>query len=172
MPLKLLALETTGLAGSVALAEDGRPISERTLTPGQRSAQSLAPGIHHLLAEADLGQQVAELTRALAAIDTGEVTVAVRDAEIDGVAVKAGDVIGLLNDKLTTSGSSPEDVVFNLLAQMGAGEAEIITVYYGDQIDAGAAHALRAQVAATYSGQEVEVIAGGQPHYHYILSTE
>jgi hypothetical protein len=122
--------------------------------------------------QASLDDNIATMTRALAAIDTGEVTVAVRDAQIDGLNVKAGDVIGLLNDVLTTTGASPQEVVFNLLAQMNAGQAEIITVYYGDQIDAATAEALSGQIAAIYPGQEVEVIAGGQPHYQFILSTE
>lgn len=132
-------------------------------------------GISALLAfnlQASLEENVAAMTRALAAIDTGEVTVAVRDAEIDGLAVKTDDVIGLLNDTLTTVATSPEEAVFDLLAQMQAGKAEIITVYYGDQIDAATAEALGARLAGAYPGQEIEVIAGGQPHYHYILSTE
>lgn len=132
-------------------------------------------GISALLAfnlQASLEDNVIAMTRALTTIDTGEVTVAVRDAQVDGVEVKAGDVIGLLNDALTTRGQTPEQVVFDLLAQMGAGQAEIITIYYGDQIDADSAEALSAQVAAAYPDQEVEVIAGGQPHYFFILSTE
>jgi len=132
-------------------------------------------GISALLAfnmQASLDDNVATMARALAAIDTGEVTVAVRDAQIDGMEVRAGDVIGLLNDTLTTNGASPQEVVFNLLAQMDAGQAEIITVYYGDQIDAAMAAALGGEIAAIYPGQELEVIAGGQPHYHFILSTE
>jgi hypothetical protein len=132
-------------------------------------------GISALLAfnmQANLDDNIATMTRALSAIDTGEVTVAVRDAQIDGLEVKAGDVIGLLNDTLTTHGASSQEVVFNLLAQMDAGQAEIITVYYGDLIDAATAETLGEQIAASYPGQEVEVIAGGQPHYHFILSTE
>jgi uncharacterized protein len=132
-------------------------------------------GISALLAfnmQAKLDDNVVTMTRALSAIATGEVTVAVRNAQIDGMEVRAGDVIGLLNDTLTTNGASPEQVVFNLLDQMNAGRAEIITVYYGDQIEAAAAAALGEQIVATYPDQEVEVIAGGQPHYHFILSTE
>ncbi len=132
-------------------------------------------GISALLAfnmQASLDDNAATMARALAAIDTGEVTVAVRDAQIDGMEVRTGDVIGLLNDTLTTIGATPQEVVFNLLAQMNAGQAEIITVYYGDQIDAATAAALGGEIAATYPGQELEVIAGGQPHYHFILSTE
>lgn len=52
MPTRLLALETSGLYGSLALAEDGRVVAERTLTPPQRTAQSLAPAIEQLVAQA------------------------------------------------------------------------------------------------------------------------
>jgi hypothetical protein len=132
-------------------------------------------GISALLAfnmQGSLEDNVATMTRALTAIDTGEVTTAVRNAQVDGLEVQAGDIIGLLNDTLITSGASPEEVVFNLLDQMNASQAEIITVYFGDQIDAAAAEALGAQLTVAYPDQEIEVIAGGQPHYHFILSTE
>lgn len=132
-------------------------------------------GISALLAfnmQATMADNAAAMTRALASIDTGEVTVAVRDAHIDGLEVKAGQVIGLLNDTLTVCGQTPQEVVFTLLLQMDADQAEIITIYYGDQIDAAAAEALGAGVAERYPEQEVEVISGGQPHYHFIISTE
>lgn len=153
-------------------AQEAERLGKRVAVIPSRTAPQ---GISALLAFnllASLDDNVATMTRALSAIDTGEVTMAVRDAEIDGLTVRAGDVIGLLNDVLTTSGSSPEDVVFNLLAQMDAGQAEIITVYYGDQVVAHTAQDLGAAIAAAYPDQEIEVIAGGQPHYQYILSTE
>jgi hypothetical protein len=122
--------------------------------------------------QASLAENVSLMSRSLASADTGEVTVAVRDSHIDGIDVQAGDVIGLLNDTLTTKGATPEEVVFNLLVQMDADQAEVITIYYGDQVDEATAEALGAQVVERYANQELEVISGGQPHYHYIISTE
>jgi uncharacterized protein len=163
--------------GNVIMAAQGA--AEEATRRGKRveviPSRTAPQGISALLAfnlQASLDDNIKTMTRALAAIDTGEVTIAVRDAQIDGVSVRAGDVIGLLNDTLTTSGALPEEVVFSLLAQMNADQAEIITVYYGDQIDAAGAEALGARIMADYPDQEVEVIAGGQPHYHFILSTE
>lgn len=49
--MRLLAIETTGISGTLALAEDGRLIAECELPATQRSAQSLAPSLHQLLAE-------------------------------------------------------------------------------------------------------------------------
>ncbi len=138
-------------------------------------SRTVPQGISALLAlnmQASLAENVSLMSRSLASADTGEVTVAVRDSHIDGIDVQAGDVIGLLNDTLTTKGATPEEVVFNLLVQMDADQAEVITIYYGDQVDEATAEALGAQVVERYANQELEVISGGQPHYHYIISTE
>ena len=51
---RILALETTDLAGSVALMDDGNLIAELELDPDQRSAQSLAPGIKSILESAGI----------------------------------------------------------------------------------------------------------------------
>jgi hypothetical protein len=138
-------------------------------------SRTVPQGISALLAfnlQASLAENVAIMNRALTAIATGEVTVAVRDASIDGVDVRAGDIIGLLNDTLTTKGQTPQEVVHMLLAQMDAHQAEMITVYYGQDVDADTAEALGVDLAAVYPEQEIEVISGGQPHYHFIISAE
>ena len=138
-------------------------------------SRTVPQGISALLAfnmQASLAENASTMARALANSDTGEVTIAVRDAHIDGVDVRTGDVIGLLNDTLITKGDTPEEVVFNLLAQMDADQAEVITVYYGDQVDEATAEALSTDITERYGSQELEVISGGQPHYHYIISTE
>lgn len=138
-------------------------------------SRTVPQGISAFLAfnlQADFDENVGAMRRALATIDTGEVTVAVRDADIDGVDVKAGDVIGLLNDTLTTKGESPEEVVMMLLAQMDAHLAEIITVYYGDQVEPAQAEALGTEIQAAYPSQDVEIVDGSQPYYHYIISSE
>jgi len=138
-------------------------------------SRTVPQGISALLAfnmQASLAENASTMARALANSDTGEVTIAVRDAHIDGVDVRTGDVIGLLNDTLITKGDTPEEVVFNLLAQMDADQAEVITVYYGDQVDEATAEALSTDIMERYGSQELEVISGGQPHYHYIISTE
>lgn len=159
------------MAAQSAAQEATRRGKRAAVVPSRTAPQ----GISALLAfnmQADLEQNTALMTTALANINTGEVTVAVRDAEIDGLAVQVGDVIGLLNDTLTSRGASDDAVVFDLLQQMRASDAEIITVYYGDVIDADTARQLGERIMATYPDQEIEVVAGGQPHYHYILSAE
>jgi tRNA threonylcarbamoyladenosine biosynthesis protein TsaB len=50
--MRILALETVAAAGSVALLDDERIVAELELDTARRSAQSLAPGIAHLLERA------------------------------------------------------------------------------------------------------------------------
>ena len=59
-----------------------------------------------------------------------------------------------------------------LLEQMGAADLEVITLYYGQPIAAPEALALQESLRELYPDQEIEVVDGGQPFYHYIISAE
>jgi dihydroxyacetone kinase-like predicted kinase len=112
------------------------------------------------------------MAEAIETIETAEVTTAVRSARINGISVKKGEVIGLVNGTLRVKGNSPAEVVKAALEQMNSSGYEIITVYYGESITADEAQQLAAEIAQQYTEQEIELVDGGQPHYHYILSTE
>lgn len=118
-------------------------------------------------------EAVAEaMSAAYRGIETGEVTVATRSVNINGVAVREGQVIGLHNGELCVSGDSLEEVVLKTLEAMHAAERELITLYYGQDVSAEAAGRMAEAIREQYAGQEVEVVEGGQPHYPYILSAE
>jgi dihydroxyacetone kinase-like predicted kinase len=138
-------------------------------------SKSIPQGISALLAlnlHAQLERNVQTMIAALDNVQTGEVTIAVQDARFDGIQVQAGDVIGLLNDQLTTTGPSSEAVVKTLLEQMDAASLEVITLYYGQPVSAQAAETLHEELMELYPDQEIEIIDGGQPFYHYIISAE
>jgi hypothetical protein len=138
-------------------------------------SKSIPQGISALLAlnpHADLARNVQMMRAALASVQTGEVTVAVQDARFDGVDVHAGDVIGLLNDRLTATGPDGAAVVKELLGQMHADELEIITLYFGQPVSAVEADVLRDELTGLFPDQEFEIVNGGQPFYHYIISAE
>jgi DAK2 domain fusion protein YloV len=105
-------------------------------------------------------------------VQTIEVTHAVRDTRSNGLKVKKGDVIGLINDKLEFAGSDYGEVVNKALSKLGPDSYELVTVYRGqDATDAELAK-LESAIRATYPGLEVEVQTGGQQHYPFILSVE
>ncbi|MBM3133839.1 MAG: DAK2 domain-containing protein [Chloroflexi bacterium] len=136
---------------------------------------TIPQGVAALLAfnyGADLETNCQAMERAIAHVQTGEVTTAVRNTHVNGLQIQAGAVIGLLNGMLTATGISTEAVVYSLLEQMAAQEREIITLYYGQGVAPSQAEALRQEIQQRYSRQEVELVDGGQPHYSFIISVE
>jgi len=136
---------------------------------------TIPQGISAVLAfnyQADLETNAQVMEQAAHNVQTAGITTAIRAAQINGVSVEEGGVIGLLDEELTASGSTLEEVVQEMLRQMRADEHEIITVYYGEDIAGAEAQKLADEIQARYPDQEVELVDGGQPHYHYILSVE
>jgi hypothetical protein len=136
---------------------------------------TIPQGISALLAlnyQADLPTNARIMAEAASSIETAEITKAVRSVQIDGMLVQEGEVIGLVNGKLTVKGESPAEVVLEALAGMKAEDYEIVTVYYGESITADQAQQIADDIVARYPEQEVELVDGGQPHYYFILSAE
>jgi DAK2 domain fusion protein YloV len=112
------------------------------------------------------------MTMAARAIQTLQVTEAVRDATIGGRKVKMGQTIVLdPDDGLLAVGSDRTKAVLTALAALDPG-FELVTIYYGAGADLADAQALASRVGDWRDGVEVEVVHGGQPHYRYLISAE
>jgi DAK2 domain fusion protein YloV len=105
-------------------------------------------------------------------VQTIEVTHAVRDTRSNGVKVKKGDVIGLINARLEFAGADYADVVKQALGRLGPDAYELVTVYRGEQASDAEMAKLESEIRSHYPGLEVEVQQGGQQHYPFILSVE
>jgi DAK2 domain fusion protein YloV len=105
-------------------------------------------------------------------VQTIEVTHAVRDTRSNGLKVKKGDIIGLINEKLEFAGSDYADVVNKALGKLGPDSYELVTVYRGEGASADELASLQSAIQSSYPGLEVEVQEGGQQHYPFILSVE
>jgi DAK2 domain fusion protein YloV len=157
----------------VMAAEQAGALSEKnvvvvpTITVPQGIAALLA-----LNYQADLAINARVMAEAAETIVTAEVTTAVRSVQINGIDVREGEIIGLVNGTLKAKGDLPGEVSKEALRHMRAEDCEIITLYYGESVSIDKAQQLADEIAAQYSDQEIEVVDGGQPHYHYILSAE
>jgi DAK2 domain fusion protein YloV len=105
-------------------------------------------------------------------VQTIEVTHAVRDSTANGVKVKKGDVIALINDKLKHSGHDYGAVVSLALKEIKPESYELVTVYRGDGAKDRDLKLLTEAIGRDFPGLEVEVQDGGQRHYPFILSVE
>jgi hypothetical protein len=157
----------------ILAAQQARDLSDKQVAVVP--TRNVPQGIAAMLAfnpELPLAENVARMEAALDSVQCGEITSATRTVELDGVSVAEGQIIGLHNGQLVTAGDDLTGVVESTLERMGAAGGEIITLYYGLTVSATQAQALAAHMRERFAGQEIEVVAGGQPHYHYILSTE
>jgi len=140
-------------------------VPSRTVPQGLAAMLALQP-------DGEVAEVAERMAQALSQVKTGEITIAVRNVEIDGVNVKDGQVIALLDGKLVISTSSVEEGCLGLLEKAGALEHEIITLFYGQDMPHNEANRIADIVRAKYPKQEVEVQEGGQPHYQFIVAVE
>ncbi|MGQ9545726.1 MAG: DAK2 domain-containing protein [Dehalococcoidia bacterium] len=137
--------------------------------------RSVPQGVAALLAfnyEMGLEQNAQTMEEAIGKVKTIEVTRAVRKAHLDGLAIRKGQFISILNDEeLIAKGDKARDVILEALAKAGIEKAGIVTIYYGAGTKEAEAQEMAREIRDRYS-VEVEVIYGGQPHYSYTISLE
>jgi len=105
-------------------------------------------------------------------VKSGQITYAVRDTNIDGIDIKKGDFMGILNGKIVETASDQLTAAKKLLAGMIDEDSEIVTVIKGEDAPEEEAEELAAFISETYEDVEVEVHDGKQPLYSYILAVE
>jgi len=137
--------------------------------------ETIPQGIAALLSfnyEADLETNVTAMKAAVEAVRSGEVTKAVRSMSHDGLTVTEGQTIAFLDGELVIADDSIPQVVHKLLDKMNVEQSGLVTIYYGADTEGAEAEQIGQSVRKKYPAQEVEVVAGGQPHYNYIISVE
>jgi dihydroxyacetone kinase-like predicted kinase len=112
------------------------------------------------------------MTRVAREVITGEITWATRSVSINGLKVQEGDAIGLIDDELVVNAQSFDEAVHWLLAEAELEDRELVTIYYGSDVNVDQVNNLVEQLEEAYPDLEYEVVYGGQPHYPYILSIE
>jgi hypothetical protein len=137
--------------------------------------ETIPQGVSALLA-LDQGASLDENYEAMLAFSeeviTGEVTWATRDVKLNGIHVKEGDAIGLLEDELVVATQAFEEAVKWLLAEAELADRELVTLYFGEGVTSEEAHGLADRLEDDYPTLEFEIVQGGQPHYPYIISIE
>ncbi len=138
-------------------------------------SRNVPQGLSALLAfnpDGEVDAVAEKMNKSLDLVKAGEITVATRSVEIDGVDVQEGEVIALLDGKLVCSSKSVEEGCMGLLEKAKAGEHELITLFFGEDLSLTEANLISDKVRKAYPGQEIEVQDGGQPHYQFIISVE
>lgn len=137
----------------------------KTVPQGLAAMMRLAP-------DGDIKSVAEEMTEAINDVETGEITIATRSVEIDGVNVREGEIIALHNGKLVVASHDLGDAVLKLLNHAHAKKFELITLFSGANLPKTEVNRIVDIVRANFPSQEIEVQDGGQPHYQFIIAIE
>lgn len=179
------AVKSTGAERAIILPNDGNIFmaAEQALqlteiptavVPTKTVQQGMTAMVVGYNPEGELATTVRAMTDASADVVSGAVTVSVRDTTLNGLVIRQGDAIGLLNQAIVVAEPAGDILAAAnaLVAKMLDDEAELLTIYYGNQADAQLAEAVK-EAALTHDDElEVEVYDGGQALYPLLLSVE
>lgn len=158
----------------IMAAEQTIPISTRKVIVIH--TRTIPQGISAMLnfdPDSDDNANAIEMQKATERIATGQITFAARDADIDGLKIKQGELMAMLGGKISFVDTDLEKTVLKLLKKMVKPSSEFITVIHGADVTEEQAASIEQQIQEKYGNKaEVTVINGGQPIYYYILSVE
>lgn len=117
-------------------------------------------------------ENVAVMREAVDRMVAGEVTRAVRDSLVDGVDIRAGDFIGLVEDHVIVSSAEMTVVIDTVTARLVEGQREMLTALLGQGDDAESAARAVEALRSRYPLLEIDVREGGQPFYPVLLAAE
>ncbi len=108
---------------------------------------------------------------AISCVTSAEITYAVRDTTSGDKQIKEGEVIGISGKEILANGAEIEEVTLETIDSLSE-DAEIITLFYGEDVTEEQATVLMEHVAEKYPDVDVEIYEGGQPLYYYFISVE
>jgi uncharacterized protein len=142
-----------------------RVIPTETVPQGVTAVIAFSP-------DADIDANFSEMKEAINKVRTIEITRANRSSRLNGIEIKEGQAIGILDGKLIATEDIINDLVLKMLSQLNLTDYSIITVYYGPNVTIDEYEGLQNLLKKMYPDLEIEAVYGGQPHYNYIISVE
>ncbi|HZK56651.1 MAG TPA: DAK2 domain-containing protein, partial [Desulfosporosinus sp.] len=139
------------------------------------ASKSIPQGISALLAfntEGEAEANARNMEQALGNVRSGEVTYAVRDSQFGTLTIASGDILGLVDDAIVTSGQSLIEVAQATLDKMDWKTHELVTIFYGEETKQEEVERLQAWLKEQNPNVGVETHPGRQPLYYYIFGVE
>jgi uncharacterized protein len=178
----LRAVEDLGADEVVLLPNNGNVILTAEQAAGMSSrniavvpCKSIPLGLSAMVAfdaETDAVGNARLMQDALQGVQDAEVTRAVRDSELDGLTVKKGQAMGLVNGKLVAAEDDIAAAFAAVLEAFAAVEAEVVTVLVALNGSGVTVEQLEQEAARVVPDAEVHFHEGGQPLYPILASAE
>ena len=157
----------------ILAAQQAAELTERNVVV--LPTKSVPMGISAALAfnpDADAEENTQAMLEAAENVHTASITYAVRDTMFDDREIHSGDIMGLLDNKLTILGSDVKQVSLDMTESMVTEDSALITVYYGSDVSEEDAQQLTDEITEKYPDCDVSMQYGGQPLYYYLIAVE
>ncbi len=145
--------------------KDIRVLPSKTIPQGITALINFVP---ELSAEENQAHMTAEMAR----VKTGQITYAVRNTTIDDMEIHEGDIMGIGDQGMLAVGNDIAATALDSLRAMTDEDAELISIYYGQDVSETDAEVFLQKVQELYPECEIELHEGGQPIYYYMISVE
>ena len=150
-----------------ALTED----KDIIVVPSKTVPQGITAIINYM-PDADAQTNLEAMIEGIGNVKTGQVTYAVRDTHIDDKEIHEGDIMGIGDSGILAVGQSVEETTKEMLAQLVDEDTELISLYYGQDVQEESAENFAQEIEDLYPDVDVDVHSGGEPIYYYVLSVE
>ena len=141
------------------------------VVPSKTVPQGITAIINYM-PDADAQTNLEAMIEGIGNVKTGQVTYAVRDTHIDDKEIHEGDIMGIGDSGILAVGQSVEGTTKEMLAQLVDEDTELISLYYGQDVQEESAENFAQEIEDLYPDVDVDVHSGGQPIYYYVLSVE
>ena len=141
------------------------------VVPSKTVPQGITAIINYM-PDADVQTNLEAMIEGIGNVKTGQVTYAVRDTHIDDKEIHEGDIMGIGDSGILAVGQSVEETTKEMLAQLVDEDTELISLYYGQDVQEESAENFAQEIEDLYPDVDVDVHSGGQPIYYYVLSVE
>lgn len=153
-------------------ARDLTEDKEIVVVPTKTIPQGIA-AIINFVPELSGEENLAAMSAEIENVKTGQVTYAVRDTEIDNKVIKENDIMGIGDKSILAVGATIFDTTVEMVEEMMKdSDCELISIYYGSDVDEEDAESLQAAIEEKFPDCDVELQYGGQPIYYYVISAE
>lgn len=119
----------------------------------------------------DMEALLDEMKEAVSAVQTAQITIAVRDTTLEGENIIEGEYLGMLEGRIVVHNKDLKETFNELLKKMKE-DAEVITIYYGEGITEEVAEGYKQDAEAIFEDADVELYDGKQPVYYFMISAE
>lgn len=114
----------------------------------------------------------AAMVAEMANVNSGQVTVAVRDTTVDGLEIHKDHFMGIIDGKIVSEDADLVKETINMVNAMIDEDKELVTLIFGEETDQATAELIAEAVESANEDIEVEIVDGGQPVYHFLASVE